>query len=213
MTHNYFHKYESKEYYHLYNHACGDKNIFIDYFDYVDFKEKYEKYFSKFFDLMAYCLMPNHFHLLIRVKEEKYIKEEIAKDNDSKAKEKYLTGIHDLNTILEDQFRRLFSAYSMKYNNKHKTTGQLFLNRHKRILLRSDTKIKYMLCYIHHNPIHHKFRKNYGEWVYCSYQKYLKNDEAFKDHLQYFGGIDNFLKLHQVFKIDKSKEGLNFNLD
>ena len=148
MKVNYFHQYESNNYYHIYNHACGDKNLFIDHLDYLDFMAKFQKYFSYVFDIYAYCLMPNHFHFLVKVKVEDNIKGKIIKEPDSVAKENYLSGSSELNAFIEDQYRRFFSAYSIKYNKKHKTSGRLFLNRHKRIILNPEYRLKYMLCYI-----------------------------------------------------------------
>ncbi|MBK7233282.1 MAG: hypothetical protein IPH93_13720 [Saprospiraceae bacterium] len=192
MKVNYFHQYESNNYYHIYNHACGDKNLFIDHLDYLDFMAKFQKYFSYVFDIYAYCLMPNHFHFLVKVKVEDNIKGKIIKEPDSVAKENYLSGSSELNAFIEDQYRRFFSAYSIKYNKKHKTSGRLFLNRHKRIILNPEYRLKYMLCYIHHNPIHHKFRRKYGEWTYCSYQEYLASNENYISKLNDFGGLDYF---------------------
>ena len=211
MSHNYFHKYESNCYYHIYNHASGEKDLFCEQQDFFVFTEKFERYFSNIFDIIAYCLMPNHFHFVVKVKGEEFIRESIHKDADSVAKEKYLQEIIDLNALIEDQYRRLFSGYSMVYNHKYKTSGQLFLNRHKRIYIDADSRLEYSVCYVHHNPIHHKFRKNYGEWQYCSYQKYLNSDDPNYGDLSRFGGLDLFLTIHQDFKIEKSAEVLNID--
>jgi len=208
---NYYHKYESNNYYHIYNHASGEKNLFNDHLDFIDFMGKFDKYFSNIFDLFAYCLMPNHFHFLVRVKDEVFIKEKIVKEIDSEAKQKYISGNDELNALIEDQYRRFFSSSSIKYNKKYKTTGQLFLNRHKRIFLEPDFRLKYILCYIHHNPIHHKFRKNYGEWTYCSYQKYLESNDSYIAKLNDFGGLDLFLKMHHDFRIEMKNEILNID--
>jgi len=55
-------------YYHIYNHANGFENIFKEEQNYCFFLEKYQFYISPIADTLAYCLMPNHFHFLIRVK-------------------------------------------------------------------------------------------------------------------------------------------------
>jgi putative transposase len=135
---NYYHKYEANNFYHIYNHASGDKNLFIYHEDYVDFLDKFEKYFSSIFDVAAYCLMPNHFHFLVKVVDEFHIKDSIKNNIDSKSKQEYLAENIDLNEFIEDQYRRLYSAYAIKYNNKYKTSGQLFQKKHKRILIYDD---------------------------------------------------------------------------
>jgi REP element-mobilizing transposase RayT len=109
VKHNYYHQYESNNYYHIYNHACGTKNIFIDHSDFIDFLEKFDKYFLDYFDLVAYCLMPNHFHLCVMVKDETLIKDNITTKSDSSAQKKYLEGFIDLDALLSDQYRRFLS--------------------------------------------------------------------------------------------------------
>lgn len=59
---------ESGKYYHIYNHANGFENIFRKGENFSFFLEKYKFHLSAFFDTYAYCLMPNHFHFLVRVK-------------------------------------------------------------------------------------------------------------------------------------------------
>ncbi|GMQ27856.1 hypothetical protein [Algoriphagus confluentis] len=56
--------------YHIYNHANGSENIFREEKNYRFFLEHYTKHLDKVLDTYAYCLMPNHFHLMVGVKEE-----------------------------------------------------------------------------------------------------------------------------------------------
>ncbi len=69
MAIDYWHEFLPGHTYHAYNHAVSDQNIFNSDFDYTDFLMKYKKYISPYVDTYAYCLMPNHFHLLFKVKE------------------------------------------------------------------------------------------------------------------------------------------------
>lgn len=68
MAIDYWHKFLPGHTYHVYNHAVSDQNIFNCVFDFTDFLMKYKKYISPHVDTYAYCLMPNHFHLLFKVK-------------------------------------------------------------------------------------------------------------------------------------------------
>ena len=56
--------------YHICTHAVTHNNFFTDNENYSFFLEKYQKFISPIADTYAYCLMPNHFHLVIKVKEE-----------------------------------------------------------------------------------------------------------------------------------------------
>lgn len=137
------------EFYHIYNRGTEKRKIFLTKRDYDRFvellylcnsKEKVhlqiQKYSSKdifniprnntLIDINAYCLMPNHFHLLLHEKEESGI---------SKFMQKLLT------------------AYTMYFNKKYKRTGVLFQGKFKSAHIDNDNYLKYLIAYIHLNPI------------------------------------------------------------
>ena len=61
--------------YHIYNHANGEENIFRSNENYYYFLKKYTEYIHPIAETHAYCLMPNHFHLMVRIRSEKEILE------------------------------------------------------------------------------------------------------------------------------------------
>lgn len=77
-------------------------------------------------DICAYCLMPNHFHLLVREKEERGI---------SRFMQKLMTG------------------YTMYFNKRHERTGSLFQGKFKATHADEDRYLKYLVSYIHLNPV------------------------------------------------------------
>lgn len=70
---------ESDKYYHIYNHANGFENVFHCNENYLFFLNKYRFHLLPFFDTYAYCLMPNHFHFLVRVKSREEMLESMEK--------------------------------------------------------------------------------------------------------------------------------------
>ena len=66
--------FEEEGLYHVYNRANGNEKLFLLDHNYRFFLKKYEEYISPFVDTFCYCLMPNHFHFLIKIKEEKILK-------------------------------------------------------------------------------------------------------------------------------------------
>lgn len=62
-----------EKYYHIYNHANGDENLFREQKNYEYFLEKYKQHISPIAETIAWCLMPNHFHLLVKIKTEEEI--------------------------------------------------------------------------------------------------------------------------------------------
>ena len=57
-------------YYHIYNRGNNGENIFCKHENYLYFLKQYNHYLGDYLDTFAYCLLPNHFHLLVRVKEK-----------------------------------------------------------------------------------------------------------------------------------------------
>ena len=68
---------EPDHFYHIYNHANGIENLFRTEDNYHYFLKKYHQHISPIAETWAYCLMPNHFHFLVRIKEEKDLIETI----------------------------------------------------------------------------------------------------------------------------------------
>ena len=74
--------------YHIWTHANGSENLFRSSENYRYFLEKYSLYVHPVAETFAYCLMPNHLHLMIRVRGEEEILEVLGK----KKKDQDLTG-------------------------------------------------------------------------------------------------------------------------
>jgi hypothetical protein len=104
----------------------------------------------------------------------------------------------------------LLSAYALAFNKQENRHGSLFQKRFKRVALNSEYRFYYILCYVHHNPIHHYFAKNYEQWIYSSYNTYLigyKSEVNASKILSMFDANPEiaktkFLDLHEKFKVD-----------
>ena len=130
------------EYYHLYNRGTEKRIIFLEKKDYRHFlflmyicnteKSITLRSIGEFFErgetivnIGAFCLMPNHFHILVREKIE-----------------------NGISTYM----RKLLTGYSMYFNKKYKRTGKLYESVFKSIHIDKDTYLKYIYSYIHLNP-------------------------------------------------------------
>lgn len=135
-------EYDIKQFYHVYNRGVEKRLIFLDNQDYVVFLGLVKKYLTgikpddshnrhKFMHLgdevklISYCLMPNHFHLLLY--------QETA-DGISKF------------------MRKLATGYVMYFNNRYDRVGGLFQGRYKASLVNSDPYLYHISRYIHTNP-------------------------------------------------------------
>jgi len=184
---------ETETFYHIYNHANGDENMFRTEENYFYFLKRYAQYVNPIADTYAYCLMPNHFHFLVRIKENASIKitlESMKKD---------LTGFENLSGLVSKQFSNLFNAYSKAFNQMYERKGSLFNRPFKNIEVKDITYFTKLVHYIHANPVHHGFVKSMDDWPYSSYSSFISNKNTMlkrEEVLDWFNGKDEFIKYH-----------------
>jgi REP element-mobilizing transposase RayT len=154
MAIDYYAKMESGSIYHLYNRTNNDETAFKQPDNYPYFLGKVAKYLPECLDIWAYCLMPTHYHLLVKVKD--------GFDSD----------------YIEKQMGVLQMGYTKAINTRHKRHGSLWQQRFRRVLQREDFWQMRTLCYVHHNPIHHSYAGEYDGWQYSSYHDYVSNIES-----------------------------------
>ena len=185
--------------YHIYNKVVTGEKLFKKDEDYWQFMKRYAKYFSPYFVTYAYCLIPNHFHFLIRVKDEDEIKKNILAE-DTNAARKYLRGDEEINFFLEHQFSRWLSGIAMKYNNRNNRVGPLFKQGTKRVALNAYRTFQQQMHYIHLNPKHHFLVNDIEDWKHSSYSTYISGQETKlprREVFEKFGGEQGFIKFHQ----------------
>lgn len=182
-------KLQFGKFYHIYNRGTNRCNIFTETTNYEHFLKLYHKYISIIADTYAWVLMKNHFHLLIKIKSEA----EIAALSFHGFKN--LEGLERINK----QFSNLFNAYTKAFNKRYERTGSLFEHPFRRIEITSSQQLKYLVYYIHHNPVHHGFANSMLEYPWSSYltilspkQTHLKRNEV----LQWFSNPENFKTYH-----------------
>lgn len=202
MSINYHQKFEETGIYHIYNRTIQELDLFRNNDDYHHFLNKFREYFTRYMDVVGYCLIPNHFHFIVQIKHtESILKNAISEK--TQAAINFAKGQIPVNDFLEDQMRRFFSAISLRYNHRYKRRGALFSDRMKRIRIVDENKLVYLLCYVHHNPVHHHIVNDYGEWEYSSYRSYLNHDRyslLSKGIITLFENSDRFRSIHEEFK-------------
>ncbi len=147
-------KFSSNNFYHVFNRGNNKQNIFPRSPNYDFFKLKIKKLISPHCDLVAYCLMPNHFHILLYINER-----DVTFLPNGKMQ------------VLERQIGTLQSSYSRAINIQEKKTGSLFQAKCKVIELR-DRHPFTAFHYIHQNPIKAGLSKKMDDWKYSSYGEY-----------------------------------------
>lgn len=173
MQKDYWQTLYEERYYHIYNRSNGKEQIFQYAEDVNDFLKRFTDLIAPYCDILAYCIMSNHFHFVIHFKHvDDNIKKLIAKENTSKANQ-FLENKVSYNDFIVAQFARLFQGFSKCYNLKYKRHGNLFQNKFKRVEQKTIEKIVSRVCYVHHNPIHHGAASFYDGYHYSSFNAYI----------------------------------------
>lgn len=116
MKTNYWEKFEETCFYHVYNRSINRERLLKTEDNYNFFYRKTLQYLTPYFDIAGYCLLPNHFHFLLRVNPiDNDILLALEKEKTAKACQ-YLNKEIPYHRFLEDQFKRLFSSYALAFN-------------------------------------------------------------------------------------------------
>ena len=183
--------------YHIYNRANGNEKLFKEERDYEVFLSKVRKYLVPYMKFYAYCLIPNHFHFLIKIEEE---------NSTCQVQEKP--------DRLTRQFKNFFSGYSKWFNIKHDRSGGLFMTPYKKKRVESDNYYTQIIAYIHRNPVHHKLTSDLSSWRYSSYNALVRQNPTLLQRdevLSWFGGKSQFIEYHEAVK-DEILNQIELNL-
>jgi len=174
--------FEQENRYHIFNHARGNDNLYETDLDYKVFLVLISKYIMPVAEIYAYCLMPNHFHFLVRFKEVEVPKS--FKKN-------------DISDYLSHQRGTVQNTYTKKKNYQSGRRGGLLCQSINRNLITSEEYLQMCIVYIHNNPLKHGLCYSSEKWKYSSYNAIIsdrpteiKRDEV----LEWFESKDNFIK-------------------
>lgn len=163
---------ERDRFYHIYNRGINGANIFFNDKNKSFFLKRLDEHLKNYISVYAYCLMDNHFHIIIKV--------------------------NDNAEIVTQSFSNLFNSYAKAFNKQENRTGSLFEKHFKRIKLSDEIYLKNLIIYIHINPNHH-LNLDYTKYRFSSYQSIISEKETRLQRtevLALFGGIENFIFSH-----------------
>lgn len=174
---------EPGAYYHIYNRGTNRQNIFLEERNYRYFLELYARHIEPVAETYAYCLLKNHFHLLVRTKED---------PQDPKGLKRPLGSI---------AFSNFFNAYAKAINKSYERTGSLFQHPFGRIRVETQQYLVRLICYIHFNPQKHGLVSDFREWPYSSYHTHLSRQTTRlrrADVLAWFDGSEGYTAAHHA---------------
>jgi len=188
-------------FYHIFNRGINGETLFKQERNYTFFLNKYALYLPPVVDTFAYCLLNNHFHLLLRVKDQASLNTYYNNQLNKTTTNKIVEGLHSTDFIVSKQFARLFSSYSQSINKSNNRTGSLIETPFKRTFVANDVYLTRLIWYIHFNPQKHGFVSHFRDYPHSSYQSHLqsKPTKLSRDEvLEWFGNLEEYKKFHEL---------------
>ena len=182
------------QYYHIYNRGNNGDNLFYTPENYHHFLRQLDLYVGTYTRIYAYCLLPNHFHLLIQVIDFTTLPDE---------QQRIRHGSRTIDVpeaVVSEQFRRFFSGFAKAIKVQESRTGSLFEKNFQRKLVNSDAYFTNLIAYIHRNPRRHGICDDFAEYPYSSYGRHLHPRPSKLQKtavLDWFGGVSLYKQFHQ----------------
>jgi REP element-mobilizing transposase RayT len=138
--------FQAGQYYHLYNRGNNRQDIFFERENYLFFLRSLRRYLLvETLDVIAYCLMPNHYHLLVCLKT----------------------------AHLSAAMQAFSLSYTKAMNRRYNRVGSLFQGRFQAILVESTEYLLNLSRYIHWNPVKAGLVKQPQDWEFSSFHEYV----------------------------------------
>ena len=188
-------KYEPLQqdrYYHVYKRGNNKQHIFFETKNYFNFLNLVKKYIIGVCDIYAYCLIKNHFHLLVKTKEKLP------------------------NKIISQAFSSCFNAYSKAINKSYNRTGSLFQERFRRKMITEESYLRTLIIYIHLNPETYKIIGDFTKNEFSSFNSLISEKQTLLNRqvvLEIFGDRENFKLLHLNRNIEIEQLNSDLYLD
>ncbi len=151
-------KHFAGQYYHVYNRGANRQPIFAKDENYYFLLRRAREFLPSYLiRIVAYVLMPNHYHFLVGV---------------------------DRDGALAPFLQRLFNSYSQAFNLQQNRSGTLFEGRAKSVLVDNSSYVYALVRYIHLNPVVARLVQDPADWQFSNYQQWIgvRNDELLFDH-------------------------------
>lgn len=160
--------------------------MFFEHENYLHFLRLYDKYMDVISETFAWCLMRNHFHILIYFKEVREmgtnaeIKPGVYKDPSR-------------------QLSHLFNSYTQAVNKRYNRTGSIFERTFERKRIDSEDYLRKIIYYIHNNPVAHGAVQEIEDYPWSSYKAIISQETSILNKeqvLDLFGDKGNFIAYH-----------------
>ena len=166
--------------FHVVNHAVDGRELYYDAGDYKSYLHFFKEALNSDVTVLVYCLMPNHFHFLLR---------------------------QNAYEAISSLFEAAHKRYARYYNKKHGYKGKIFRQRLNHRETMGEEHILNAAAYIHANPVHANLAQFPEEWEFSNFQEYLRmrKGSLYSERflLDYIGNPENYRK--QVIELARKK--------
>lgn len=186
-------KIEFGRFYHIFNRGNNSQDIFFEEENYRYFLKLLAKYIIPISEIYCYCLLRNHFHLLIRIKDAEDL---VFSDF------QFSTVETPKSFDPSRQFSHFFNAYTLAINKRYRRSGSLFEKPFERKMVEDENYLKQLILYIHNNPKHHGLVENIEDYKWSSYPTMLAESPTKIQRgkvLAYFDDRENFALCHKNY--------------
>jgi putative transposase len=176
-------------FYHVYNIGNNRETIFKEDCNYDFFLRRLQFYVGGLVHIHAYCLMPNHFHLLI----------EVPLENEHLTVPSGKSGM----SHIKKAFKNFFISYAKSINKAYDRLGSLFKTKCPFKPVHDDFQYRTTIAYIHYNPIKAGLCESYDQWEYSSFLFHKNQEPSLADKvrvLKEFGNLEEFLNFHERYQ-------------
>lgn len=163
--------------YHVYNRSINQELLYKSEENYRYFMDRFSYYLDGKVDMLAYCLMPTHFHFFVRATTE--------------------------SQEIETGFKNLFISYAKSINAAYERKGSVFQAKYKKDRIADDSHFTNVVAYIHLNPVKVKLCAAPADWKYSSYNAILGSDATKvkrNEIIDWFGSKQRFVDFHKGYR-------------
>jgi REP element-mobilizing transposase RayT len=186
-------KYNDEHFYHVYNRGSRSEDIFFSKINYEYFLHLVKKNaVAHSVHLVAYCLMPNHYHMVLQQKEHGSISKFI---------------------------QSVMTSYVQAMNKKYKISGTLFQGKAKSKFIDSDEYVLQVIRYVHLNPVNAGLVQKPEDWPFSDYSAWIEDTNrtsptAISDRRglmrdAYFASGNKYRQFVEEYRIEQANEKLD----
>jgi putative transposase len=189
--------------YHVFNRTNNRERLFLNDDNRYFFLMRYQVFLSAFVDTYCWCLLPNHFHFLVKIKDREAILENLeekAFKEITLTEKAYVDGLITVGELIERAFRRFFQSYSLAFNKVHGRKGNLFYKPFKRVLVHGESQFTQAIVYIHANPLKHRLVTDFTKYKWSSWRSLVSGGPTSllrNELFEWFGSKELFINAHE----------------